>query len=58
MRVLQEREFKPVGGTSWKKVDIRLIAATNKDLRKLIQEGGFREDFFIVLILFLYFCLP
>jgi len=46
LRVLQEREFKPVGGTNWKKVDIRLIAATNKDLRKMIQEGTFREDLF------------
>jgi len=46
LRVLQEREFKPVGGTTWKKVDIRIIAATNKDLRKMIEEGTFREDLF------------
>ncbi|MBC7189248.1 sigma-54-dependent Fis family transcriptional regulator [Candidatus Aerophobetes bacterium] len=46
LRVLQEREFKPVGGTKWKKVDIRLIAATNQDLEKLIREGKFREDLF------------
>jgi len=46
LRVLQEREFKPVGGTKWKKVDIRIIAATNKDLKELIKKGTFREDLF------------
>jgi DNA-binding NtrC family response regulator len=46
LRVLQEREFKPVGGTNAKKVDIRLIAATNKDLEKMIKDGTFMEDLY------------
>ena len=46
LRVLQEREFTPVGGTKAKKVDIRLIAATNKDLEKMIEEKIFREDLY------------
>jgi transcriptional regulator with PAS, ATPase and Fis domain len=46
LRVIQEREFTPVGGTKLKKVDIRLIAATNKDLPEKIKEGTFREDLY------------
>ena len=46
LRVIQEREFTPVGGTKLKKVDIRLIAATNKDLQEKIKDGTFREDLF------------
>ena len=46
LRVLQEREFTPVGGTKAKKVDIRLIAATNKDLEKMIKSETFREDLY------------
>jgi two-component system NtrC family response regulator len=46
LRVIQEREFTPVGGTKLKKVDIRLIAATNQDLPEKIKEGTFREDLF------------
>src|SRR5512139_63586 len=46
LRVLQEREFTPVGGTTPKKVDIRIIAATNKDLEKMIKEETFREDLY------------
>ena len=46
LRVLQEREFKPVGGTTSKKVNIRLIAATNKDLEKMIKDGTFMEDLY------------
>jgi transcriptional regulator with GAF, ATPase, and Fis domain len=46
LRVLQTREFEAVGGTRTVKVDVRLIAATNQDLKKLIVEGKFREDLF------------
>ncbi len=46
LRVLQTREFEAVGGTRTVKVDVRLIAATNQDLKKLIAEGKFREDLF------------
>ena len=44
LRVIQEREFEPVGGTHTTKVDTRLIAATNKNLQEEIQAGRFRED--------------
>jgi len=46
LRVLQEREFKRVGGVKDIKVDIRVIAATNQDLAELIKAGRFREDLF------------
>ncbi|HEX5269443.1 MAG TPA: sigma-54 dependent transcriptional regulator [Gemmataceae bacterium] len=46
LRVLQERHFERVGGTETIEVDVRIIAATNKDLRKLIDEGKFREDLY------------
>jgi PAS domain S-box-containing protein len=46
LRVLQDREFERVGGTRTIKVDVRVIAATNRDLQKAIQEGKFREDLF------------
>ncbi len=46
LRVIQEREFTPVGGTRLKKVDVRILAATNKDLPEKIKEGTFREDLF------------
>ncbi len=46
LRVLQEREFEPVGGTRTVQVDVRLITATHQNLEKLIAEGRFREDLF------------
>jgi PAS domain S-box-containing protein len=52
LRVLQEREFERVGGMSPIKVDVRVIAATNRDLAKSIREGKFREDLFYRLNVF------
>jgi DNA-binding NtrC family response regulator len=46
LRVLQEKEFERVGGNETKKVDVRIIVATNKDLKKLIHDGTFREDLY------------
>jgi two-component system, NtrC family, response regulator AtoC len=46
LRVLQDHEIRPVGGNKAVKVDVRVIAATNKDLRKEIDEGRFRRDLF------------
>ena len=46
LRVLQERKFAPVGGSREVKTDARIIAATNRNLEKMIEDGGFREDLF------------
>jgi len=46
LRVLQEGTFMPVGGTETRKVDVRILAATNKDLRKMVEDSSFREDLY------------
>ena len=46
LRVIQEREVQRIGAIKPKKIDVRLIAATNRDLRKMVESGDFREDLF------------
>jgi two-component system, NtrC family, nitrogen regulation response regulator NtrX len=46
LRVLQEQEFERVGSSNTLKVDVRIVAATNRDLRKAVRDGEFREDLF------------
>jgi DNA-binding NtrC family response regulator len=46
LRVLQEEEVRPVGAKDWVKVDVRVLAATNKNLTELVRNGSFREDLF------------
>ncbi len=58
LRVLQEREFERLGGTEPVKANVRLIAATNKDLEQAIAQGSFREDLFYRLNVFSIFIPP
>lgn len=46
LRVLQEKEYEPLGSVSPRKANVRIVAATNKDLSQLVEEGKFREDLF------------
>ncbi len=52
LRILQEQEFERVGGAETKKVDVRVIAATNRDLEKMMKDGEFREDLYFRLAVF------
>jgi DNA-binding NtrC family response regulator len=58
LRVLESHEYKPVGASHFKRTNARIIAATNKDLRSLVDEGIFREDLFYRLNVFPIFLPP
>jgi Nif-specific regulatory protein len=58
LRVLQEREFERLGATDSVKVNVRMIAATNKDMEKAIADGTFREDLYYRLNVFTIFVPP
>jgi transcriptional regulator with GAF, ATPase, and Fis domain len=58
LRVMETREFKPVGASRLKKSNVRIIAATNCDLKKMVDDGDFREDFYYRLNVFPIFIPP
>jgi len=58
LRVMESREFKPVGASMVKTADVRIIAATNRDLKLMVDEGGFREDLYYRLNAFPVFIPP
>jgi two-component system response regulator PilR (NtrC family) len=58
LRVMQEREFMRLGGMETIKVDVRIIAATNCDLRRMVEEGRFREDLYYRLHVINVYLLP
>ncbi|TFG93883.1 MAG: sigma-54-dependent Fis family transcriptional regulator [Syntrophobacterales bacterium] len=58
LRVIQERKYTPVGGTQARETDIRLVTATNKNLKKMVETGTFREDLFYRLYVFPIFLPP
>ncbi|MCP3923603.1 MAG: sigma-54-dependent Fis family transcriptional regulator [Desulfobacterales bacterium] len=58
LRVLQEKEIRPVGGNKNIKIETRIVAATNRDLKKMVQEGTYREDLYYRLAVFPLKVLP
>jgi len=58
LRVMETQEFTPVGGSQLKKSEVRIIAATNQDLKTMVDDGKFREDFFYRLNVFPVFIPP
>ena len=58
LRATETQEYKPVGASRLKKSDVRIIAATNRDLKIMVDEGNFREDFFYRLNVFPIFIPP
>jgi sigma-54 dependent transcriptional regulator, flagellar regulatory protein len=58
LRVLEEKEFEQVGGCKTKKIDVRIIAATHRDLEEEVQKGNFREDLFYRLYVIPVFLPP